>query len=50
MPKRSRSGAESMPGRVVAATRVNGWSAYLSVRAWSPLSITKLTAKSSIAG
>ena len=50
MPNRSRSGAESMPGRVVAATSVKGRSAYLSVRACMPLSMTKLTAKSSIAG
>src|SRR5207247_2502170 len=50
MPKRSRRGADSMPGRVVAATSVKGWSEYLRVRAWRPLSMTKLTAKSSIAG
>src|SRR2546421_1620565 len=39
-----------MPGRVVAATSVKGRSAYLSVRAWRPLSMTKLTEKSSMAG
>ena len=32
MPNRSRSGAESIPGRVVAATRVNGRSAYFYFR------------------
>ncbi len=33
-----------MPGRVVAATSVKGRSAYFSVRACMPLSMTKLTA------
>ena len=39
-----------MPGRVVAATSVKGRSAYFSVRACMPLSMTKLTEKSSMAG
>ena len=39
-----------MPGRVVAPTIVKGRSGIRMVRALSPLSITKLTEKSSIAG
>ena len=50
MPKRSRSGELSMPGRVVAATSVKGRRGMRMVRALSPLSMTKLTAKSSMAG
>src|SRR5215472_12522711 len=50
MPKRSRSGELSMPGRVVAPTIVNGRSGMRMVRAFNPLSITKVTEKSSIAG
>ena len=42
--------ADSMPGRVVAPTSVNGRSGILMLRAFSPLSMTKLTEKSSIAG
>ena len=50
MPKRSRSGELSMPGRVVAPTIVNGRSGIRMVRAFSPLSMTKFTEKSSMAG
>src|SRR3989442_584194 len=50
IPKRSRSGDDSNPARVVAATMVNGRSWYRRVRACAPFSITKLTQKSSIAG
>ena len=39
-----------MPGRVVAPTRVKGRSGIRMVRAFSPLSMTKLTVKSSMAG
>ena len=44
MPNRSRSGADSMPGRVVAPTSVKGASRCLIERACRPFSITKLTA------
>src|SRR5215813_11337870 len=50
MPKRSRRGEDSMPGRVVAATRVKGRRGMRMVRACRPLSMTKLTVKSSMAG
>ena len=50
MPKRSRSGADSIPGRVVAPTSVNGFRRIFMVRACIPFSITKFTEKSSIAG
>ena len=39
-----------MPGRVVAPTMVKGRSGIRMVRALRPLSITKLTEKSSMAG
>ena len=41
MPKRSRSGAVSMPARVVAPTSVNRFSGSLNVLAYAPRSTTK---------
>ena len=50
MPKRSRSGADSWPARVVAPTSVNFGTATRIDRAVGPLPIMMSMAKSSIAG
>ena len=50
MPKRSLRGDESRPARVVAPISVNSSSRYRCVRACTPLSKMKSTAKSSMAG
>ena len=49
MPKRSRRGAESIPARVVAPTRVNLLTAMWMEFAMGPLPVTISTAKSSMA-
>ena len=49
-PKRSRSGALTMPYLVVAPMKVKGLMLRFMLRAFSPLSITHDTKKSSIAG